>query len=153
MTGAGDARRPRPRPTRPPAGRPGLHAVGRGAALRHLWRDETGSGAVLALAIVLAAVVLAVALVTAQSVHAVRTRAAVAADAAALAAADTASGRVPGEACARAAAVAAAHGASLLTCAATRSETTVVVGVGLGPISLEVTARAGLPTAPSGRPI
>lgn len=115
---------------------------------RALWlrlRDDRGSGSVLALAIAAAAVALAITLVIGLSVHAARTRVAVAADAAALAAADTASGRVPGEACARASAVADVHGVTLVDCASTRTESTVRVTLAIGPLTLAASARAGLP--------
>ena len=114
--------------------------------------SESGSGSVLALSIVLAAIVLGIALITAQAAHLARTRAAVAADAAALAAADTASGRIPGDACARAAMIAGEHGAELVHCAAHPLDSRVTTRVVLGPFHLEASARAGPPPGSNAGP-
>lgn len=106
---------------------------------------ERGSGSVLALALVAVMLVLAVTLTGMMAAHALRTRAAVAADSAALAAADTASGRVPGDPCARAAEIAARHDTALAECGATRAGALVRVTVTLLGMPFSVAARAGLP--------
>lgn len=107
--------------------------------------DARGSGTALAFAIIGATVSLAVTLTLALGAYAVRTRAAVAADAAALAAANTASGRLPGDACARAVEVAQRHRVTLVACTAEREDTRVRVRASFGALNLEVSAHAGLP--------
>lgn len=109
------------------------------------WRSERGSGTVLAVAIICATVSIALALCLVLAAHAANTRAQVAADAAALAAADTASGRIPGDACGRASAIAVEHGVTLNGCDAGRTETFVTVSLNFGWFTLTASSRAGLP--------
>lgn len=109
------------------------------------WRSERGSGTVLAVAIICATVSIALALCLVLAAHAANTRAQVAADAAALAAADTASGRIPGDACGRASAIAAEHGVTLNGCNAGHTATFVTVSLDFGWLTLTASSRAGLP--------
>lgn len=106
---------------------------------------EAGAGSALALGIIGATAAIAIALIGVVGVFAAHTTASVAADSAALAAADTASNRIPGDACGRAEAVAALHQTSLQACTATRTETVVTVSRDLGWFTITASARAGLP--------
>ncbi|MFD2757829.1 Rv3654c family TadE-like protein [Gulosibacter faecalis] len=110
-------------------------------------RSERGSGTVLAVAIIGATVSLAVALCLVLGAFVAHTRASVAADAAALAAADSASGRIPGDACGRAAAIAAEHRVTLTGCDAGRTETFVTVTTTFGAFTIGASSRAGLPSS------
>ncbi|KAB1644826.1 helicase [Gulosibacter chungangensis] len=123
-------------------------------AARHRWlarrwtgalAGEVGAGSTLALGIIGATAAIAIALIGVVGVFAAHTAASVAADAAALAAADTASNRIPGDACGRAKVVASLHQASLQACTATRIESVVTVSRDLGWFTITASARAGLP--------
>lgn len=107
--------------------------------------EDRGSGSTLALAIIGATAAIAIALLGVVGAFAAHTTASVAADAAALAAADTASNRLPGDACGRAALIASLHQTTLQTCSATRTESVVTVSHDLGWLTITASARAGLP--------
>lgn len=116
---------------------------GRAQQKRCGWRDDRGSGSVLAVAIVGAVVVVALAAMAATSAFAARQAAVGAADAAALAAADVRLGVVGGEACEVAARVAAANRASLVSCSARGAVVTVQVQAEVLGASVRVASRAG----------
>jgi len=114
-----------------------------GAKRRH--GGDRGSGSVLALAIVLAAVVLAVAAAGLGAALAERQQVVGAADAAALAAADVASGAVDGDPCTVAAGVANANGSRLAACRLDGLVADVRVARALLGVVIEARARAGPP--------
>jgi secretion/DNA translocation related TadE-like protein len=91
-------------------------------------------------------------LVGVAGAHAVRQRAAAAADSAALAGADTSSGLVGGYPCDAAAEAARLAGAELLSCIVQETQVQVQVRIRYGVLGAVVAARAGPPPAdPSGR--
>ncbi|MCS0499573.1 Rv3654c family TadE-like protein [Protaetiibacter mangrovi] len=106
-------------------------------------RADAGSGGVLAIAIVGTTVVTALAGLSIGSALAVRQRAVAAADAAALAAADALLGAVPGDPCALAAEVAAAHRVALAACELGGAEARVVVSTEALGVPISVGSRAG----------
>jgi secretion/DNA translocation related TadE-like protein len=112
---------------------------------------QSGSGSVLAVAIVAALLMLLSLLLPLSLVLAAKQRAAGAADAAALAAADVAVGLHPGSPCPVASTVAEANGAALSRCLVEGSTVTVrTVSVVLGlPVSAQATA--GQPAAVDSR--
>ncbi|HEV7740978.1 MAG TPA: Rv3654c family TadE-like protein [Pseudolysinimonas sp.] len=105
--------------------------------------DERGSGSVLALALLGAAVIVAVAVLGLGSALATRQRVIAAADGAALAAADAAAGAVPGDPCAAASGVAAANRATLVDCALDGLVATVEVSGRFGPVPFRARSTAG----------
>jgi secretion/DNA translocation related TadE-like protein len=103
-------------------------------------RDDSGSGAVLAVAILGLAVTAALTTGVLGSALVARQQIVAASDAAALAAADAASGAVTGEPCGRATQLAAADGARLTAC--TVDGATVDVAVAGSVLGVTVTARS-----------
>ncbi|MGN6272673.1 MAG: Rv3654c family TadE-like protein [Protaetiibacter sp.] len=108
-------------------------------------RDDSGAGGVLALAVVGVTVACALAALGLGSALAVRQRAIAAADASALAAADTLLGVVPGDPCARAAEVAAAHRVALDDCRLDGTEARVSVVTSVLGVPISVESHAGPP--------
>jgi len=134
-------------PARDPAERPGVRARRERHTVRPSWRDDTGSGSVLALGMVCAMVTVAGGALTVVGASAAQARAAAAADLAALGAADAASGRVSGVPCDAAGRVAEANGAALSSC--DQAETVVSVTATTPYLVWRATAsaRAGPPDA------
>jgi secretion/DNA translocation related TadE-like protein len=108
-------------------------------------RRDDGSGSVLAISLVGAAVVVALAVLALGSALVMRQRVIAAADGAALAAADAASGALAGVPCASAAAVAEANGAALSGCRLDGLIATVEVSDGLGVLRVRARSTAGPP--------
>jgi secretion/DNA translocation related TadE-like protein len=106
-------------------------------------RDDAGAGGVLALAVVGTTVAVALAALGLGSALVVRQRVVAAADASALAAADTLLGVVPGDPCALAAQVAAAHRVALTECELEGAEARVRVGASVFGLPISVESRAG----------
>lgn len=113
-------------------------------------RPDDGSGSVLVLAASGVILAITAGLVGVAGAHAVRQRAAAAADSAALAAADTASGLVGGYPCDSAGEASRLAGAELLSCVVHETEVQVQVRIRYGVLGAVVTARAGPPPADSG---
>lgn len=107
--------------------------------------DESGSGSILGIGLVLALAVLMSAAAPMGGALAAHQRLQGAADSAALAAADTVSGRVGGLPCEQAAAVASALHETLLECAVTGSEATVTLGSETLGMRMSARSRAGPP--------
>ncbi|WP_246226802.1 Rv3654c family TadE-like protein [Rathayibacter agropyri] len=103
--------------------------------------QEEGSASIVAVAVVTGTILVTTAVLLGCGVVVGHQRAVAAADASALAAADVGSGLVPGEPCAEAERVAAAGGASVLTCTFEGSVASVQVAVG----PLRARSRAGPP--------
>jgi secretion/DNA translocation related TadE-like protein len=108
-------------------------------------RDERGSGAVLALAIVGAAILVAVAVLGLGSALVLRQRTIGAADAAAVGAADGASGAIAVEPCRAAAQAAAANHATLVACRLDGLVATVEVSARFGVTVFTARSSAGPP--------
>ncbi len=108
-------------------------------------RDDAGAGGVLALAVVGTTVAVALAALGLGSALVVRQRVVAAADASALAAADTLLGVVPGDPCALAAQVAAAHRVALTECELEGAEAHVAVGASVLGLPISAESRAGPP--------
>ncbi|MGB3911365.1 MAG: Rv3654c family TadE-like protein [Pseudolysinimonas sp.] len=106
---------------------------------------ETGSGGVLALAVVAMLAVLTLAAVGVGAALAARQRVIAAADAGALAAADTALGIHPGIPCDEAARVVDAHGATLVACDLEGVVATVSTSARIAGVIVTAQARAGPP--------
>lgn len=104
---------------------------------------DAGAGGVLALAVVAVTIVAALAVTGLGAALAARQRVVAAADASALAAADALLGAAPGEPCARAAEVAAAHHVALLGCDVDGAEVAVTTGAELAGVPVEARSRAG----------
>lgn len=115
------------------------------ATARARMRDETGAGGVLALAIVGVTLVCALTALGLGSALAARQRVVAAADASALAAADTLLGVAPGDPCALAAEVAAAHRVTLTDCVLEGAEARVTMGASVFGLPISVESRAGPP--------
>jgi secretion/DNA translocation related TadE-like protein len=109
------------------------------------WRDDRGSGGMLALALLAVLAVLAVTAAGIGAVLAARQRVVAAADAGALAAADTALGFHPGVPCGVAEEVVAAHGATLASCEVDGVVATVSAAASVAGVVVTVFARAGPP--------
>lgn len=108
-------------------------------------REQTGSGGVLALAVLAMLTVLTLAAVGVGAALAERQRVIAAADAGALAAADTALGIHPGIPCEVAAQVVAAHGATLVACNVEGVVATVSTSAHVAGVLVTAQARAGPP--------
>jgi secretion/DNA translocation related TadE-like protein len=108
-------------------------------------RSERGAGSVLTVALVGGLAALTALSLPLYMGLATRQAVAAAADAAALAAADVASGLVSGYPCATAARVAAANGASLVSCAVDGLVATVSASRGILGVAVVATATAGPP--------
>jgi DNA topoisomerase-1 len=108
-------------------------------------RDDSGAGAVLALAIVGATTIVVLAVLALGSALVVRQRIIGAADGAALAAADAASGAVAGVPCVLAAGVADANRATLHECHVDGLVVTVTVGTSFGVVPFSARSTAGPP--------
>lgn len=106
---------------------------------------ESGSGSVLAVALVASVLLLTGIALPLNAALTTRQLAANAADAAALAAADTASGLVPGYPCENAAQAARLNGASLGDCAVDGLEVRVTASKVVLGATVTVEARAGPP--------
>ncbi|GAA1740948.1 hypothetical protein FND56_010630 [Chryseoglobus frigidaquae] len=104
---------------------------------------DHGAGTVLIVGLVAVLLAAGLALVGAGVALARGQQLSAAADAAALAAGDVLLGWVPGEPCAAAARVAAAHSARLLDCSSEGLAVTVRVGASILGIAVERSARAG----------
>jgi secretion/DNA translocation related TadE-like protein len=109
-------------------------------------RDDRGSGAVLAVAMVMAAVTVGLSGVTLAAALTTRQRVIGAADLAALAAADAASGAIPGAPCRVAAGVARANAARLAGCRADSLVVTVTVVGSFAGIPIQAHSTAGPPS-------
>jgi secretion/DNA translocation related TadE-like protein len=107
--------------------------------------EDSGAGAVLALAIVGATVVVVLAVLALGAALVVRQRVIGAADGAALAAADAASGAVAGVPCGLAARVAEANGAILRACTVDGLVATVTVTGTFGAVLFSARSTAGPP--------
>lgn len=112
------------------------------------WRSDVGSGSVLALGIVCAAVSVTGGALTVVGATASHARAAAAADLAALAAADVASGRLAGAVCETADRVADANGAALESCEQSGAVVTVTTATPYLAWRASASARAGPPDVP-----
>ena len=108
-------------------------------------RQQTGSGGVLALAVLAMLAVLTLAAVAVGAALAARQRVIAAADAGALAAADTALGIHPGVPCEVAGEVVAAHRATLVSCDVEGVVATVNVSGSIAGVIVTAQARAGPP--------
>lgn len=108
-------------------------------------RADRGSGAVLAIALVLAVVVIGLAGVSLAAALSARQRVIGAADLAALGAADAASGAIGGVPCQVATGVARANGGRLAACTATGLVVTVTVVGSFAGIPIEAHSTAGPP--------
>lgn len=108
-------------------------------------REQTGSGGVLALAVLAMLAVLTLAAVGVGAALAARQRVIAAADAGALAAADTALGIHPGIPCEVAGAVVAAHRATLVSCDVEGVVATVSASDDIVGVTVMAQARAGPP--------
>ena len=108
-------------------------------------REDRGSGSVLGVALIGVIVLLVAAIAPLYGVLAAKVELAGAADAAALAAADARVGAVTGFPCDRAAEVAAANGATLLSCTADGLILTVSVGRSVLGFALRSASTAGPP--------
>jgi len=108
-------------------------------------RDDRGSGAVLALALVMAVVTIGLSGVTLAAALTARQRVIGAADLAALAAADAASGAIPGQPCAVAAEVASGNDARLTVCRSSGLVVSVTVVGAFAGIPIDARSRAGPP--------
>lgn len=104
---------------------------------------DRGAGTVLVVGLVAVVLAAGLALVGAGVALARGQQLAAAADAAALAAGDVLLGWIPGEPCAAAARVAAAHSARLLDCSSEGLAVTVRVGANILGLAVERSARAG----------
>jgi secretion/DNA translocation related TadE-like protein len=100
---------------------------------------------VLALAVVGTTVAVALTAIGLGSALVVRQRVVAAADASALAAADTLLGVVPGDPCAHAAQVAAAHRVALTECELVGAEARIRVGASTLGLPISAESRAGPP--------
>lgn len=109
------------------------------------FREEGGSGGVLALAVLAMLTVLTLAAVGVGAALAQRQRVIAAADAGALAAADTALGIHPGIPCEEAARVVAAHDAILVLCEVEGVVATVSAAAQVAGVLVTAHARAGPP--------
>ncbi len=105
--------------------------------------SDDGSGSILTVAIIGAVTALSLMLLPLYTGFAARQSVAGAADAAALAAADTVVGIVPGVPCAAASTVAAANGASILSCDVDGLIVTVTAARMLLGVSVTAAATAG----------
>jgi secretion/DNA translocation related TadE-like protein len=108
-------------------------------------RDDTGSGSVLALAMIGALLALTTALVPTIAILGVSQSVQNAADAAALAAADAVSGAVTGVPCERAAETARMNGAALTSCEIDGLVVTVRVDRRIAGLTVPSVSRAGPP--------
>ncbi|WP_187264832.1 Rv3654c family TadE-like protein [Homoserinibacter sp. GY 40078] len=108
-------------------------------------RRDDGAGGVLALAIVGAILSVTLAALALGSALVARQKAVSAADAAALAAGDVLLGVVPGDACAVAADVAAAHSLDLASCRLEGLEAIVTIRLTVLGLPVAVVSRAGPP--------
>jgi secretion/DNA translocation related TadE-like protein len=113
---------------------------------RRLREEETGSGAVLSLAMVAAVVMLGLTSLTLAAALTTRARVAGAADLAALAAADAASGLIPGAPCELAARVAEGASARLVSCALDGLVARVALSGRFADIPIDVRSAAGPPS-------
>lgn len=107
--------------------------------------DDRGSGSVLAVALVMAAVVIGLSGVGAAAALTARQRTIGSADSAALAAADAASGAIGGLPCQVADGVARGNRVRLVACHADGLEVTVTVVGSFAGIPIEARSRAGPP--------
>lgn len=130
---------------RHPAECSGVRARRERRTVRPPWRDDSGSGSVLALAIVCGVVTVTGGAMTVVGASAAQARAAAAADLAALGAADAASGRVSGVPCDAAGAVAEANGAALASCDQAETVVTVTATTPYLVWRATASARAGPP--------
>lgn len=105
--------------------------------------DDRGAGTVLVVGVIAVVLSAGLALVAAGVGLARGQQLSGAADAAALAAADVLLGWVPGEPCAAATRIAAAHNARLIECASEGLAVTVRVGASILGLPIEREARAG----------
>ena len=110
-----------------------------------LLRSELGSGTVLVVGLLAAAVLLTTTVHSLSVTVLARARASAAADAAALAAADSASGREPGVPCDNAEQLAALHDATLVSCRLDGLIATVAVQVSVPLLVVSAWATAGPP--------
>lgn len=108
-------------------------------------RDDSGAGAVLAIAIVAATTVVLVAVLALGAALVLRQRVIGAADAAALAAADAASGAVAGVPCSVAERVASANHAALTSCVLDGLIASVSLSATFGTLSFSARSTAGPP--------
>jgi secretion/DNA translocation related TadE-like protein len=108
-----------------------------------VWREETGAGSILVVAILAAVLSLSALSVPLYSVLALKGVAGGAADAAALAAADVAIGRAPGVPCVAAARVAEANGTILAACQPDGLVVTVRVEAAVLGFTVAAAASAG----------
>jgi len=108
-------------------------------------RRDDGAGGVLALALVGVTVLCALAVIGLGGALVTRQHLAAAADASALAAADVLLGVVPGDPCALAGRVAAAHRVALIRCTIDGAEARVTVGSSVRGVPVGVDSRAGPP--------
>lgn len=108
-------------------------------------KAETGSGGVLAIAMLAMLAVLTLAAVGVGAALAQRQRVIAAADAGALAVADTALGIHPGIPCEEAAAVVEAHGVALVACEVEGVVATITVSARVAGVLVTAEARAGPP--------
>lgn len=111
------------------------------------WRDDAGSGSMLALGIACAVMTVAAGAMTVVGASAAQARAAAAADLAALGAADAVSGRVAGVPCDAATLVAQVNGAALASCDQAGSVVTVSATTPYLLWHATASARAGPPDA------
>ena len=107
---------------------------------------DRGSGGVLALVVVMAAVTVALLVMTMSGLQAAQAKAASAADSAALAGATAVAGFVADEPCRAAAAVAEASGGAVVGCHVRGTTVTVVCEVRLGGVPVLAESAAGQPT-------
>lgn len=113
--------------------------------LCHRLRDDTGAGAVLALAAIGATLVVALAVLALGTALTARQRLVAAADAASLAAADTLLGAVAGDPCDRAREVAAAHRVTVADCSLAGAEARITVTTTVLGLPATAESRAGPP--------
>ena len=110
-----------------------------------LLRSELGSGTVLVVGLLAAAVLLTTTVHSLSVTVLARARASAAADAAALAAADSASGREPGLPCDNAERLAVLHVATVTACVLDGLVATVAVAVSAPFVTVSARATAGPP--------
>ena len=132
---------PEPIEGAPRSGRPQATAPG---------TDESGSGSILAVAVLACVLGLAAVVVPTNEALVVKQRVVAAADAAALAAADTAAGVVAGIPCEAGNRTAERNGATLTACRVDGITATVTASASWLGMPISVTARAGPPAAEPG---